>query len=137
MNVGDKLNINDVIETTARKTARVFVSELKRKDMVKNNTLNSFKKTEKVLYEYPTWVESDSEETLRFCALIEKALKHIENDPYFEIIELKYFKRWTHEQIAEYFDVDVSVISKRRKKLIDKLRPIIFSDDFISELFGI
>ena len=69
--------------------------------------------------------------------MIERALKEVERDPYYELIELKYFERWTHERIAEYFDVDVSVISKRRTKLIDRLRPIIFSEDFIKELFGI
>lgn len=131
------MTINDVIESTARKTARSVVSEMKRKDMVKSNALNSFKKTEKVLYEYPAWKKRDSDETRKFCELIERALKEVEHDPYYELIELKYFERWTHERIAEYFDVDVSVISKRRTKLIDRLRPIIFSEDFIKELFGL
>lgn len=131
------MNISDVIENTARKTARSVVAEMKRKDLVKSNALNSFKKTEKVLYEYPVWRKSDDAETQKFCELIERALKEVEQDPYFELIELKYFERWTHERIAEYFDVDVSVISKRRTKLIDRLRPIIFSEDFIKELFGI
>lgn len=131
------MTINDVIESTARKTARSVVSEMKRKDMVKSNALNSFKKTEKVLYEYPAWKKSYSDETRKFCELIERALKEVEHDPYYELIELKYFERWTHERIAEYFDVDVSVISKRRTKLIDRLRPIIFSEDFIKELFGL
>lgn len=131
------MTINDVIESTARKTARSVVSEMKRKDMVKSNALNSFKKTEKVLYEYPAWKKSDSDETRKFCELIERALKEVEGDPYCELIELKYFERWTHERIAEYFGVDVSVISKRRTKLIDRLRPIIFSEDFIKELFGL
>lgn len=131
------MNISDVIENTARKTARSVVAEMKRKDLVKSNALNSFKKTEKVLYEYPVWRKSDDAETQKFCGLIERALKEVEQDPYFELIELKYFERWTHERIAEYFDVDVSVISKRRTKLIDRLRPIIFSEDFIKELFGI
>lgn len=131
------MNINDVIENTARKTARSVVSEMKRKDMIKSNALNSFKKTEKVLYEYSAWKKSDSDETRKFCELIERALKEVEHDPYYELIELKYFERWTHERIAEYFDVDVSVISKRRTKLIDRLRPIIFSEDFIKELFGL
>lgn len=131
------MTINDVIESTARKTARSVVSEMKRKDIIKSNALNSFKKTEKVLYEYPAWKKIDSDETRKFCDLIERALKEVEHDPYYELIELKYFERWTHERIAEYFDVDVSVISKRRTKLIDRLRPIIFSEDFIKELFGL
>lgn len=119
----------------AEKTAKAVVAELIRKGMVKDGSLGSFKKTEKILFEYPNWKESESEETKRFCELIEKSLRRIEDDPYYDLIELKYWRGWTHERIAEYFDVDVSVISKRRTKLINQLRPIIFSDDFIKEMF--
>ena len=52
-------------------------------------------------------------------------------------IELKYFDGWTHEQIAEYFDVQPAAISKQRTKLINRIRAGIFSDDFISELYNI
>ena len=105
--------------------------------MIKDAHLGSFKKTERVLYEYANWVDDEeaSEQTQRFCALIQRALLKIKDDPYYRLIELKYFERWTHERIAEFFDVDVSVISKRRTKLINQIRPIIFADDFIRELF--
>lgn len=135
------MTAKEVIETTAEKTAektaRAVVSKLRRAGLVKDSRLGSFKKTERALYEFSEWRndEEASEETRKFCDLIERALNRIKDDPYCEIIELKYFYRWTHERIAEYFGVDVSVISKRRTKLINQLRPIIFSDDFIRELF--
>lgn len=131
------MKIDELIGKAAEKTARAVVAEMKRAGMVKENHLGSFKKTERILYEYPDWLMQDNptEETKRFCMLIEKALDRIRNDPYFEIIVLKYFRGYTHEKIAEHFDVDVSVISKRRTKLINQLRPVIFSDDFIRELY--
>lgn len=129
------MKASEIIDQTAKKTARAIVAEFKRAGLVKDNKLGSFKKTERILYEYPRWRGIDVEETNRFCTLVQNALDSISDDPYFQIIELKYFQKWTHERIAEYFDVDVSVISKRRTKLINQLRPIIFSADFIRELY--
>lgn len=119
----------------AQTAAKAAVDEMVRRNLVRSNKMGSFKKTERILYEYPVLREIDTDETQRFCRLIEKALDRVADDPYYDIIALKYWKRKTHEQIAEYFDVDVSVISKRRTKLIDRLRPMIFSDDFINEMY--
>lgn len=129
------MKASELIDEVAKKTARAVVAEFKRAGMIKENRLDSFKKTERILYEYPRWRKSNLEETTRFCTLVQNALDSISDDPYFQIIELKYFQKWTHERIAEYFNVDVSVISKRRTKLINQLRPIIFSDDFIREIY--
>ena len=131
------LTAKEVIEMTAEKTARAVVRKMQRAGLTKENRLGSFKKTERVLYEFAEWRddENTTEQTKRFCNLIQRALKRVQTDQYYELIGLKYFEGWTHERIAEYFGVDVSVISKRRTKLINQLRPIIFSDDFIRELF--
>ena len=129
------MNANEIIDKTANKTARAVVAELRRAGVIKENRLDSFKKTERVLYEYPGWRGSSGRDTQRFCILIQTALDSIADDPYFDIIELKYFQRWTHERIAEHFGVDVSMISKRRTKLINQIRAVIFSDDFIRELY--
>lgn len=128
------MNIEKIIQQTAEATAREVLKQSKEK-REKDSQLGSFKKTEKILYEYPRWQNLQISETEKFCGLVQKALESISDDPYFQIIELKYFQKWTHERIAEYFGVDVSVISKRRTKLINALRPLIFSADFIKELY--
>ena len=128
------MNIDDLIKKTAKETARETLEQLKVKCQ-KESQLGSFKKTERILYEYPNWQNIDAADTVKFCNLVENALISISADPYYKIIELKYFQKWTHERIAEYFNVDVSVISKRRTKLIISLRSIIFSADFIKELY--
>lgn len=128
------IKIEELIEKTAQQTARAVVSDLTKKGLIKDNRLGSFKKTERILYEYPRW-QKYNVETENFCNLVEKALESVSDDPYYKIIELKYFQKWTHERIAEYFGVDVSIISKRRTKLINQLRPIIFSTEFIQELY--
>ena len=129
------MKISDLIEKTSKNTANEIIKELKKNGFLKVNHLGSFKKTERILYEYPRWQKYNVPDATDFCNLVENALSSISDDPYYQIIELKYFQKWTHERIAEYFNVDVSFISKRRTKLINQLRPIIFSTDFIKELY--
>ena len=128
------MKASEYINETAKKTARAVVGEFKRAGLIKESNLGTFKKTEKALYEFPKWKECDGDETRRFVLQIEKALDGIRDEPYFELIELKYFRGWTHEKIAEHFDVDEKAIRYQRKKLIEQLRPVIFSDEFIREL---
>ena len=125
-------------------TVKHTVTELKRAGMIRENKLNSFQKTERILYEYPKFKKivteykfDDMTITPKFVSMIDDALQSISDDPYYKIIELKYFDGWTHEQIAEYFDVQPAAISKQRTKLINRIRAGIFSDDFISELYNI
>ena len=128
------MNIEELIKKTAQATAAEIIEQCKDKRK-KDSQLGSFKKTERILYEYPHWQQIDTADTVKFCMLVERALHSISKDPYYKIIELKYFQKWTHERIAEFFNVDVSVISKQRTKLINALRSIIFSDEFIKELY--
>ena len=133
------MTAKQLIEMTVKQT----VAELKRAGLIRENRLDSFKKTERILYEYPKFKKivteykfEDMTITPKFVEMIENALHDVSDDPYFQIIELKYFKGWTHEQIAEYFDVQPAAISKQRTKLINRIRAGIFSDDFISELYN-
>ena len=133
------MTAKQLIEMTVKQT----VAELKRAGLIRENRLDSFKKTERILYEYPKFKKivteykfEDMTITPKFVEMIENALRDVSDDPYFQIIELKYFKGWTHEQIAEYFDVQPAAISKQRTKLINRIRAGIFSDDFISELYN-
>ena len=98
------MTAKQLIEMTVKQT----VTELKRAGLIRENRLDSFKKTERILYEYPKFKKivteykfEDMTITPKFVEMIENALQDVSDDPYFEIIELKYFKGWTHEQIAE------------------------------------
>ena len=133
------MTAKELIDQSVKQT----VSELKRAGMIRENRLNSFQKTEKILFLYPQIKRNVSEYdfdglkiTNDFVKLIDEALAGISHDPYYEIIPMKYFDGKTHEQIAEHFDVQPAAISKQRKRLINQLRGVIFSDDFITELFN-
>lgn len=123
-----------IIEETAQKTARAVVAELRRVGKIKPERLGTFKKTERVLYMLPTMQKDADVETGKLYEQIRRALNEIADDPYFELIRQKYFYKWTHERSAEFFNVDEKTIRYQRKKLIDRLRPLIFSDEYIREL---
>ena len=122
-------------ELTAEKTARAVIAELDRSGKIVNRQkLGTFKKVERVLYMYPTMDENAGEETAKLYGQIRRALNAICDDPYFELIQQKYFYKWTHERSADYFGVDEKTIRYQRNKLIDKLRPLIFSDEYLREM---
>lgn len=131
------MTAKELIDQAVKQT----VAELKRAGMIRENRLNSFQKTEIILNDYPNMKKIVDEYeidgikiTREFVRLIDDVLNSMKNDPYFEIIPMKYFDKKTHEQIAEHFNVQPAAISKQRKRLINQLRGILFSDDFISEL---
>lgn len=74
--------------------------------------------------------------TNKFIEIIDAALDKIRNDDYFQIIELKYFQGKTREFMAEYFEVDVSTITRNKNRLINTLKIYLFSDDVVREIFS-
>lgn len=126
--------IDATAERAADKAARAVVAELQRTGQIKAERLGTFKKTERVLYMFPTMQKGADGETGKLYEQIRRALNVIADDPYFELIPQKYFYKWTHERSAEYFNVDEKTIRYQRKKLIDRLRPLIFSDEYLREM---
>lgn len=66
--------------------------------------------------------------------LVNNALKKIEDNKWYEIIPMYYFKEMTIEEIAEELDCSVGTISMNKKELINKLKVYIFPDTFMNEL---
>lgn len=108
---------------------------------MKENKKSAFKKTEELLRNYNKFNyavknnKENTETTQKLIAIINNALKSIENDPYYEVIEMIFFEKKTREEIAEDFDVEVKTITRNKNRLINQLKIIIFSDDVIKELF--
>lgn len=68
--------------------------------------------------------------------MTENALKNIEDDKYYKIIELKYFEEMTLEYAAEEFNVDERTIRRQKNRLINRLRALIFSDNVIRDIMN-
>lgn len=71
---------------------------------------------------------AEKKETERDIKRIENALEKIKDDKYFKIIELKYLSEETKtdEQIAEILEKDRTTIIRNKKRLINKLKIILF-----------
>ena len=81
---------------TTKEIVQMTVAELRRNNMIRISQTNVFQKTEKILYMYQDIHDVDDP----FLISLEKALNKIKDDPDFEIIDLKYFQKMTHEEMV-------------------------------------
>lgn len=101
MDYQDKLFIREIVKET--------ISELKRTGLLKNVTDLAYSEVTELLKDYYDSGERDS--------VISKALKELDSDTYFKIIPLYFRYNYTIEQIAEVFDVEISTITRNKKRL--------------------
>lgn len=125
------MNVDKIIEDTVNRT----VLKLKVAGLMKDDRKSAAQKTEELLKNYPRFKLSDQPYTKKLCAKIETAMKTIQSDYYYEIIALYYFEQMTREEVAEHFNTSETTISRNKKRLIDNLSAVLFSDDFIFQLF--
>lgn len=127
------MDVKDII----RETVDYTIVKLKLSGLMKDNRQTAFQKTEQILRNYNELKKSYSEDgtAKKFVDIIDNALKELESDLYYEIIPMMYFENETREAIAEYFNTTVTTISRNKRRLINKLKYLIFADDVIYELF--
>ena len=160
-----------------------IVSELKRQGLFKNRQMNSFQKTEQLLYRRQDFIdaveskelqikelkeyglkqksksitrygvgsgevkteqeklddkiksiEDSIDDTKRYINFIDTSLNRLKDDKFFQIIEMKYFKDMTHEEIGFKLEVDASTVSRNKNRLINKLAIYLFPDDKLNEM---
>ena len=78
-------------------------------------------------------IEDSIRDVVRVINLIEKGLSTIKNDPYYEIIQLRYFQGCTQEEIAVHFKRDQTTIARNKSKLIKELALQIFPNLVVNE----
>ena len=74
--------------------------------------------------------------TRRFIKIIDDAIQMLRDDPYYELIELRYFEGRTREYIAGFFDCDVKTVNRNKNRLINQLQIRLFSDEVIQSIFA-
>jgi RNA polymerase sigma factor (sigma-70 family) len=111
------------------------VLKLKSAGLMKEDRKTAVQKTEELLRNYPKFKLSDQEHTKELCRKIETALDTIRSDYYFEVISLYYFERYTREEVAVHFNTSETTISRNKSRLLSELAAVLFSDDFIYEIF--
>lgn len=124
------------IEEIIRQTVNTTILKLKTAGLMNDNGKSAYQKTEMLLKNYKNFKRSiDQPYAKKVVDKIEKGLKEIETDIYYEIIPMFYFENATRENIAEYFNTSETTISRNKKRLVNQLKALLFSDDMIYELF--
>lgn len=67
---------------------------------------------------------------------IDNILSKFKNDPYYNIIELKYFEKMTQEEIAERLQKDVSTINRNKNRLVNEIKVYLMPNYIITDLLG-
>ena len=79
-------------------------------------------------------VQSSVYDTVQVISMIDRALETIEQDPYYKILEMRYFDGITQEEIADYFGVTQVTISKNKSKLVRALSLELFPNQAVMEM---
>lgn len=81
-------------------------------------------------------IEQTIQTTKNFIKIIDAAIEMLKDDPYYDLIQMKYFEGKPREDIADYYEVDVSTISRNKNRLVNLLQIRLFSDEVIYEIFS-
>jgi len=80
-------------------------------------------------------IELSMQITKNYIRIIDAAVNSLSDDPYFQIIPMRYFEGVSREDIALELNCDVSTITRNKNRLINMLQIRLFSDQVIAELF--
>lgn len=100
--------------------------------------MTAFQKCENLLRNYNNFkisLEHNADEVTQRCVnKIDRAIESLSNDKYIGIITMHYIDRLTMERIAEIYDISTVAAYKRKKKLINRLKNILCSNEAIAEI---
>ena len=124
------ISIESIIEKTVDKTVLRMIN-------VQNKEREKFLQTHKILNNYNNILyvakkigDHEYNEATKIVAILDACFEQLRKDPNFDILELKYFKNFTDEQIAEYKNCDRSTIWRKRNEIIHKLSYVLFPNQF-------
>ena len=78
-------------------------------------------------------VERSVQGTVDAVALIDKCMAALKDDPYYRILEMRYFEGRTQEDIAVEFNCSQVTISKNKSRLVKELSMRLFPNQVVSE----
>lgn len=78
-------------------------------------------------------IEKSMEGTVQAIALIDKCLETLQCDPYYKILEMRYFEERTQEDIAVEFNCTQPNIAYHKQRLVKELSIKLFPDKVMEE----
>lgn len=81
-------------------------------------------------------IERSVQGTVDAIALINRCMAALKNDPYYRILEMRYFEGRTQEDIAMEYGVSQVTISNNKSRLVRELAMRIFPNQVIDEMLS-
>ncbi len=79
-------------------------------------------------------VQASVEGTVQAIALIDNSMVALKHDPYYSILEMRYFEGRTQEDIAVTLGCSQVTVSKNKSRLVKELAMRLFPDQAIAEM---
>ena len=79
-------------------------------------------------------VQTSVEETVRVISMIDKSMAALKCDPYYDILEMRYFEGRTQEDIADHLGCSQVTISKNKARLVNELAMRLFPGQVANEM---
>ena len=81
-------------------------------------------------------VQRSVEGTVQVIALIDKCMAALKYDPYYKILEMRYFEGRTQEDIAAVFGCNQATIARNKSRLVKELAMRLFPDQVANEMMN-
>ena len=126
------IDVYKIIEDTVNET----ILRLKASGIIRDTEKTPQQKTEELLKNYNAFSLSGEPAAEKMILQIEAALHMISEDPYYRVITMYYIEGLTREDIADALDTSVTTVSRNKTRLIKRLSAVLFSDDYIRQLYS-
>lgn len=78
-------------------------------------------------------VQRSVEGTVHIISLIDKSMAALKGDPYYDVLEMRYFDGRTQEDIAVTFGCNQATIARNKSRLVKELAMRLFPDQVANE----
>lgn len=82
------------------------------------------------------YVEASIVETIRAIEMVDKGMAALKDDPYYDILEMRYFEGRTQEDIAFYYGCSQVTISNHKNRLVKELSMQLFPNQVAEEMLN-
>ena len=127
-----RIDVYKIIEDTVNET----ILRLKASGIIMDTEKTPQQKTEELLKNYNAFSLSGEPAAEKMILQIEAALHMISEDPYYSVITMYYIEGLTREDIADTLNTSVTTVSRNKTRLIKRLSAVLFSDDYIRQLYS-
>lgn len=81
-------------------------------------------------------IQGSVQDTVQAIDLIDKCMAQLRSDPYYKVLEMRYFEGRTQEDIAVEFGCSQVNISKNKSRLVRELSMRLFPNQVVGELLN-